>query len=335
MLSISCLSLISPLGHTPQSTAAALRSGIAAFDELGYLDRAGVKIMGAFVPAVPAETRGQARLKALARLIFEELDPDIGGTLPWDRMPVILCTREMQRPGGRLRGVAADLKLPDGSTFQPAGTSHIAGGPTSAFDAIGRARGMLADPEVPACLILAIDSLIDARVLIWLDEDDRLKTSLQTDGVIPGEAACLALVSREPMTPTWLTFKGLGVAQEPATVLNEEPLLGEGLTAALRAALDEARIGLHQVDFRMSDVAGESYAFKELVLAQTRLMRQVRTSQPVWHPADCIGDCGAAAGMVQFAWAEQAFVRGYAPGTVAALHGSSAFGARAAAIVGS
>ena len=91
---------------------------------------------------------------------------------------------------------------------------------------------------------------------------------------------------------------------------------------------------MHEVAFRLSDVAGESYAFEELVLAQVRNMRKTRPEQPVWHAADCIGDTGATAGLIQFAWAEQAFHRGYASGELAALHGSSmAFSGRAAAVV--
>ena len=92
---------------------------------------------------------------------------------------------------------------------------------------------------------------------------------------------------------------------------------------------------MHEVAYRLSDVAGESYAFEEVVLAQVRNMRQPRLEeQPVWHAADCVGDTGAAAGLIQFAWAEQAYRRGYAPGKLCALHGSSmAFGGRAAAIV--
>jgi 3-oxoacyl-[acyl-carrier-protein] synthase-1 len=126
----------------------------------------------------------------------------------------------------------------------------------------------------------------------------------------------------------------LGFATEAATVLNEEPLLGKGMAAAVQDALREARLAMHEVDFRLSDVAGESYAFEELALAQSRLMRQTRETQDLWHPADSVGDCGAVAGLIQFAWAEQAFLRGYAPGPVAALHASSAFGGRAAAVVG-
>lgn len=101
----------------------------------------------------------------------------------------------------------------------------------------------------------------------------------------------------------------------------------------LREALQEAGLAMHDVDFRLGDVAGESYAFEELALAQARLMRKVRPGQPLWHAADCIGDCGAAAGLIQFAWAGQAFHRGYAPGPVAALQAASPFGLRAAAVV--
>jgi len=118
-------------------------------------------------------------------------------------------------------------------------------------------------------------------------------------------------------------------------VFNEEPFRAEAMKSAVGDALRESGLAMHDVDFRLSDVAGESYAFEELALAQTRLMRKVRPSQPLWHAADCIGDCGAAAGLVQFAWAAQAFHRRYAPGPVAALHAASALGPRAAAVVAS
>ena len=333
MVSISCLSMISPVGYTPQSTAAALRAGISAFEELPYRERGGDSIVGAMVPAVSVETRGNARLMTLANLVFEALPRECIEELPWNHMPLFLCMPESQRPGPRLRETVANVTLQNGIMLRPPQILCIEGGSTAAFQAVDQARTMLSATNIPACLILAIDSLIDARVLAWLDEDYRLKPSEQTDGVIPGEAGCLAIVGRTPIARTSATLCGLGLAREMATVRNDEPLLGKGLASALRTALNEAGIEMHDVDFRISDVAGESYAFEELVLSQTRLMRQVRPSQPLWHPADCIGDCGAATGLIQFTWAEQAFARGYAPGAVAALHGSSAFGTRAAAIV--
>ncbi|MFO1049131.1 MAG: hypothetical protein U1E52_14670 [Geminicoccaceae bacterium] len=334
MVFLSCLSMVSPLGYSVDSTCAALRAKISAFAELRYQDDLGEPIVGAIIPDLPWEMRGRARLVAIAQLVLESLDAELGSHLPWGHMPLILCTRESARPGPHLGGIVAELQFPHDTTFGGAQAVHIASGHVAAFEGVERARRLLAVDGEEACLILAVDSLIDARTLSWLDGNSRLKTSAQTDGIIPGEAGCLALATLRPHAPGHVVVKGIGLATEAATVLNDEPLRAEGLTVALREALREAGIGLHDVDFRLSDVAGESYAFEELVLAQTRLMRKVRPSQPLWHPADCIGDCGAAAGLVQLAWAGQAFQRDYAPGPLAALHGSSVFGARAAAVVG-
>ena len=336
MVFVSCVSLICPVGHSAASAAAALRAGIATFAETGYRDVQGEPIVGATVPALDPELRGQARLLALIRLALDAMEPPLAAQQPWGRMPLILCTREAERPGSRLNGIAAKLQGPGGAPLAGPRNAHVASGAASAIQAVAMARTLLADPGVPACLILAADSLIDARVLHWLDVGQRLKTRERTDGVIPGEAACLAVVTREPLgeTPA-VSVHGIGVATESATVFNEEPFRAEAMKSAVGDALRESGLAMHDVDFRLSDVAGESYAFEELALAQTRLMRKVRPSQPLWHAADCIGDCGAAAGLVQFAWAAQAFHRRYAPGPVAALHAASAFGPRAAAVVAS
>lgn len=333
MTTISCVSLVSPVGYTAASTCAALRAGIAAFEELDYRDRAAVPLRGACVDAIARSKHGHARLAALARLVVECIQPDIASALPWAQMPLILCTRERDMPGARLNGLFSGLRFPDGSDLGSRRTAHIAAGQPAAFAAAMQARTMLGE-GAPACLILAIDSLIDARSLAWLDGRMRLKTSETTDGLLPGEAACLSVVSKRPMTRSHVALRGLGLGAETATTVNEEPFRAEGLTTALKAALGEAHSEMDDVAFRLSDVAGKSYAFEELVLAQMRTMHQARPKQPVWHASDCIGDTGAAAGLIQFAWAEQAFFRGYAPGELAALHGSSmAFGGRAAAII--
>jgi len=333
MLVLSCAGLACPVGYSAAGASAAMRAGIAAFAETGYRDVHGEPIVGAAVEALPSDLRGRDRLIALGQLALDAVDPALARWLPWDRMPLILCSREMERPGARLAGLVAKLRFPGEARFAGQRTAHAAGGAASAIQAIAMARSLLAEPGVPACLILGIDSLIDARVLSWLDHGHRLKTSDRTDGVIPGEAACLVVASREPLSDAPVCVHGIGVATESATLFNEEPFRAEGMKTALLGALKEAGIAMHQVDFRLSDVAGESHAFEELVLAQARLMRKVRPSQPLWHPADCVGDCGAASGLIQLAWAGEAFRRGYAPGPVAALHATSPFGLRAAAVV--
>lgn len=334
MTAIACASIVCPVGYTPASAAAAMRAGISVFEELPYRDRGGQSIRGARVDGVSPEARGRTRLATLARLAVEHIDARFAAMLPWGEMPFLLCGRDAGMPGARINGILSGLAVAGGKPLAGPRTFQVAHGQISAFVAIEQARKLLGERDVEACLIMAIDSLIDARALSWLDGRMRLRTSKVTDGLIPGEAACILVVSKRPIVEGSLRLRGLGLAVETATASNEDPFRADGLSAALKAALGEAGVQMHEVAFRLSDVGGESYSFEELVLAQMRNTRKTRQAQPVWHAADCTGDCGSAAGLIQFAWAEQAFRRGYAPGELAALHGSSmAFGGRAAAVV--
>lgn len=334
MTAISCISLITPVGYTLTATCAALRAGIAAFEELNYRDCAGMPILGARIAEIPLTVYGQDRLNAIAQLVIEQIDVTSADELAWANIPLILCTRIGDIPGPSIRNILSGLTLPDGSSLSNRRILHVAIGQPSAFVAMNHARDILRRDGEHSCLILAVDSLIDSRTLAWLDAHMRLRTTGTTDGLIPGEAGCLAMVSLGTVTRSHVTIRGLGFGTETATAINDIPLRAAGLTAALREALREASIEMHEVAFRISDVAGESYAFEELVLAQIRAMRKTREEQPVWHAADCIGDTGATAGLIQLAWVEQALTKGYAPGEFAALHGSSpGFCHRAAAIV--
>ena len=53
------------------------------------------------------------------------------------------------------------------------------------------------------------------------------------------------------------------LAVEKATIESDEPLRGDGLAAAYRQALDAAGLGLHEIDYRIADLSGEQYWFKE------------------------------------------------------------------------
>ena len=174
-------------------------------------------------------------------------------------------------------------------------------------------------------LVAGVDSYLNAESLLWLDSHSRLKTAQNSDGVVPGEAAACVLVEGRPRHgQIGVELLGLGFGHERAGILTEEPpLQALGLTAAARAALAEAALGMHQMDFRSSDVAGESYGFKELALSLQKLMRVRRENLPVWHAADAVGDVGAATGAVQLVIAQYAFRKAYAPGPRLLCHASA------------
>ena len=101
---------------------------------------------------------------------------------------------------------------------------------------------------------------------------------------------------------------GLGFGVENAPILFHEPFLGVGLAAATRQALAEAGESLHEISFRLSDVTGESYGFREQALLLARVMRGKRERFPLWHIAESIGDTGAAVGICNVVRAYHAFL---------------------------
>jgi 3-oxoacyl-[acyl-carrier-protein] synthase I len=66
------------------------------------------------------------------------------------------------------------------------------------------------------------------------------------------------------------------------------------------------------IGYRIGTLSGEQYWFKELELATSRLLRGRHEFMDIWHPADCIGETGAAASLICMGVAWTAARKGYA-----------------------
>ncbi len=333
-MEIFATGMVCSVGLSAASACAAIRARIAKFDELPCLDKNGEPIVGATVPGL--EDRGRL-VSLLAMALADCLES--GKVKQTERIPLLVGLAEPGRPGNGaehadaiIREVATKLE----KTFDPKRSAVIFQGHTSGFEALRQARELLKDPAISACFVCGVDSYTNSTSLEWLEQTDRLKTPTNPDGVIPGEAAACVIVARPGSGKReggTTRVVGLGSALETATVLNDEPILGSGLTEAVKTALVEAGLTLHEVDFRLSDVTGEHYGFKEHALMVSRLMRGARDAFPIWHPADAIGDTGAAAGLTQLVIADRAFREGYAPGVRVLCSTSSVPGERFAAVL--
>jgi 3-oxoacyl-[acyl-carrier-protein] synthase-1 len=332
--------MVCSVGLSASAACAAMRAGLSKFDDLPYNDKTGKPIVGAFVPGFDFRLkRGQRLVEMLALALADCLQEQ--AALPLQTVPLLVGLAEPERPAGGAAlapTIIGQVEEKLGLKFHPRLSRAIPAGHTAGFEALRMARELLLVPEVSACLVCGVDSYINASSLLWLEQLWRLKREDHSNGVIPGEAAAAVLVQRRPdrgsRSQTSLT--GFGFGTEQATVLGEEPLLGLGLTAASRAALGEARIQMHEIGFRISDVTGESYGFKEQALVLGRLLRVHREeAYPLWHCAENIGDTGAAAGVVELVAAVHAFRKGYAPGGIAMCFTSATWGARAVALLAS
>jgi 3-oxoacyl-[acyl-carrier-protein] synthase-1 len=323
--------MVTAVGLSSAASCLAIRLGLANPTPTGFMTGDGEFIMGHAVVLEEAR-RGLHKLAVMAAMAIEEALQDF----PEEevaRTPLLLCVCETTRPG-RLEGLEAVL-MPRVQTLMNQQFSHrsqvIPYGRVAAAIALLRARQLLEDEQVPAVLIVATDSLLTWPTLRVLEAQGRLLTEDNSNGFLPGEGAA-ALLVRRPVADAQLVCAGLGFAHEAAHVASDEPLRGEGLALAFRNGLRDAACELHQLDFRIADLAGEQYYFKEAALALGRVLRQRKEHFEMWHPADCIGETGATAGVACLALARVACAGGYAPGRGILLHAAADAGQRAAIV---
>ena len=88
------------------------------------------------------------------------------------------------------------------------------------------------------------------------------------------------------------------------------------------------------IDLRISDLNGEIYRTDETLLAATRFYKTYRQHLEIWHPADCVGETGAASGALLLILGWAALTGGYAPGPIAMCEASSDEGLRAGCVIG-
>lgn len=326
--------MVTAVGLTAGSTCAAIRCAVSNFTETRFMDKGGEWIIGAQVP-LEEPWRGRTKLVKMVVPAIKECLTALDGTPP-SKVPLFLCVAEHDRPG-RLESLDQTLLMETqvelGVQFHPE-SKVIAEGKVGGATALALARQWLQNRRGDYCLIAGTDSYLVAGTLAAYEEQTRLLTSQSHDGFIPGEAGAAILV-RMPQRGKSASIHclGIGQGQELATVLSEEPLKADGLVAAIKAALADAGCSMGDLDFRITDLSGEQYGFKEATLALTRILRVRKERFDIWHPSDCIGEIGAAIVPVMLGVLCTAATKNYALGSMVLCHGAKDNGERIAFVV--
>ncbi len=313
-VSITGLGMACPLGLQASAACAAIRAKLNRREMLPYLDDDGEEIGGSMLDRIPIHLPRRVRSQALAcYALYDLLGDRMDELLPRVPMLVAVSDPEAATPSGCER-ICRELSEQLEIVLAADRIRVFVGGASAGLRALAAARTIIESQAAPACIVLAADSLVDAAALSHYSRERRLLGDRNPDGFTPGEAAaCLFL---QPKTRrSWGHVLGLGRGYETATLDSEEPLRANGLTHACGAALAEARLAAHEIDFRISDATGESYYFKEQALLVSRLLRQSKPEFPLWLPAAQLGHVGAAAGICGVVIALTAMHRGYAPGS--------------------
>jgi 3-oxoacyl-[acyl-carrier-protein] synthase I len=210
----------------------------------------------------------------------------------------------------------------------------VARGRVAILESLRAAEQLLYDQKMPYVLVAGVDTFLVAGTINAYLEQGRLLAGDNSNGFIPGEAGGALLIAKPRANTPELICWGGGDGLEEATFTSDKPLRADGLVAAYRTALSNAARTFEDVHYRIADVSGEQSGFKEAVLAIGRTVRKVKPEFEIWHPADCIGETGAAIGPCVLAVALTAARKNYAPGPGVLCHFGTDDGARAALVLG-
>ncbi|MGQ7846629.1 hypothetical protein ACUNV4_19255 [Granulosicoccus sp. 3-233] len=328
--------LVTSLGNDSPSTCAAIRCHLDNIQETPYTDSSGQAIRASLATLV-GDIQGEQRLIWLAAAALQEcLDTDT--TIHVQSTPLILCLPQRERPGRPIENdddflVSIQDRL--GRQFSPH-SRILDQGHVAVAMALRNARQLLDnDASIQHVLIASADTLCNSESLSHLEEHDRLLTHKNSDGLIPGEAGAALIVKRTSATTTSMHCLGLGFSMEPAPILSDKPCRADGLATAIRGALQEAQIPMQDLAYRITDLSGEHYYFREASLALSRTLRVVRDDFDLLHPAEYTGDTGAALGLIILAYQQYIFLIQPPRLPQVLVHLANDDGRRAAIILGS
>lgn len=322
--------LVTSVGLTAPESCAAFRAKVTNPSETRFTDAAGNWIMAHQV-ALEKPWHGLTKLAKMAALAIDEALQGIPKS-DWAQLPLLLCVAEAERPG-RANGLDDRLfhLIQDelGVRFAPH-SAIVAQGRVGVAVALSQARELIIRGAAPRVLVSATDSLLTWPTLSHYQQQDRLLTRRNSNGFVPGEGAGAMLVGASEGRAGELICSGIGFGREAAHIDSGEPLRGDGLAQAIKACLNEAGCEMHHLDFRITDLSGEQYYFKEAALALLRTMRTLKSEFDIWHPAECMGEAGAASGIAVLAAAREACRKAYAAGPNVLAHWANDAGQRAA-----
>ncbi|WP_157907413.1 hypothetical protein [Sorangium cellulosum] len=316
--------MVSSVGLSAEVTSAAVRAGIDRFQQSSVLDRRFNPLVMALVatpdlpPLAPA-LEGIAGLTARQIRMLRLAGPALRACLE-DAPPgpaAVLLAGPEAFPGGRPAPVGPvfleHLAAQAGVKLDLARSRVFPAGRAGVFLALAAALEGLSARRYDRVVVGGVDTLLDLYLLGTLDLEERLRAAGIFDGFIPGEGAAFLLLARPGSGRTPLSrLVSVGTAEEEGhRYTTAAPYRGEGLDAALKTAFAAAPGGPVRTVY--AGFNGESFFAKEWGVAIARHKKRIAEDFVIEHPADCVGDAGAALGAMLVGLAAMSLAEGRRP----------------------
>lgn len=342
---ITGLGMVTPVGLDMVHSCSSIRAGLTRFnsydDHFCFSSEHGEREPEPVVCArVPLPMDGPERMPILLHAAAQDL---VRNTVSRSDMFVYARTFVGLPPALRTGAVRDFLGVEQarealqriGPGSNPDDMNFFFSGGVAFLDALESACRAIKNGQCETGIIVCADSYHDPYTLAWLDGKMRLKSQRNRDGFIPGEAGVAvgvesAASARANGSTILARIDSLGRSIEPRSLKSGEPSTAVGLTQAITQAVGPE---LTEIAWVACDLNGESYRAQEWGNAQVRLTGAFRHLKHVWHPADCVGDVGAASAGLLTVIAARAMQRGYAPADRCLIWSAADDGQRSAMII--
>jgi 3-oxoacyl-[acyl-carrier-protein] synthase-1 len=154
----------------------------------------------------------------------------------------------------------------------------------------------------PYAIVGGVDTYVDLYLLATLDMQERILGSYVMDGFIPGEGAAFLVITTvdrarsDRLSPLAL-LTTVAKDHEEGHLYSDQPYKGDGLANALALLFQNSGIN-EPVKEVFTSMNGENHWAKEWGVAHMRNQAGFDPQHGFHHPADCIGDTGAASGII-------------------------------------
>ncbi len=338
-LAITGMGLVTPVGLQANAALAALRAGVSRLEALpgtaiAISDTETEAIRGAQVHRLTDGLMGQTRNAAMMKPALAEClqDADIN---PAMKLGLFLGTSG-SHPNDRILNYDDQVKkdllkcIPEDQTLSLA--RLIPAGRTSVLEAIRHAAQELDQGTIDIAVVGGSDSLVTPRTLKWLREQGKLPEHPRHTGTIPGEGAGFLALERPEQANTRGTISYSTITASAGEV--ESAQWGEANNGvALARAIRQVSAGVEDAHaLVLSDLDGERYRAMEWAMAEPKGMWKYSTIDH-WHPADCLGDAGAAMGALLLAWGSVALAKQYSRTQRVLVWGAADGGSREAVML--
>jgi 3-oxoacyl-[acyl-carrier-protein] synthase I len=339
--------MVTAVGDTAAASCAAFRASVSGVEVANLWDPTAGARLSAARPRMHQWSEGALMIpEIIAPAIAQCVDSAVERFgIQREEIPILILLSPPWRPrrwDGLDERVLSDLPIKLGYRL-PAGSCILQGGRTGMVDALRVVQDIHNSGGADLCIIVGAESFLRQTIVDYYLGEGRLLCATNSNGFIPGEGACAVLLGRTTSYPgPALEISGVGENIEPSRAGGDgiTPVTGEGLTGAVKTALDTAGAQQYDIAFSISDLNGERFKFKEAVIAYARVDRlppEGKTRRPIgymqrWHPIESAGEIGAAIFPCMLGWAFEAGRKGYAPSQLCLLHASEDDGTRAAMV---